>query len=270
MRIIICCAVILAAVTAVAADLTPEQLKTLKQQQAQLTAAKTALINAINEANASCSTLVDQATKNVTCEQAVDPKTSYLRAKTQAGDVATLAASMQTAYKKWIEQQQAATSACSEQSKASQTVVKDADAHVAAIESLVSQWVTDPAQFSQQATLLKKHLQDFQTAMVSISKIQDGTNNTLLVTGQQSTAIQGTMASMLSASRKLPISAPDTADVQKAAEALQAACGDQFKKTTDQANESKEATEAARDRRKAAQDNIQKFLDILRSINPQI
>ena len=34
--------------------------------------------------------------------------------------------------------------------------------------------------------------------------------------------------------------------------------------------ESKEALESARDRKKAAMDNLQKFLDILRSMNPQI
>jgi hypothetical protein len=34
--------------------------------------------------------------------------------------------------------------------------------------------------------------------------------------------------------------------------------------------ESKEASARARDRRKAAMDNLQKFLDILRSMNPQI
>lgn len=34
--------------------------------------------------------------------------------------------------------------------------------------------------------------------------------------------------------------------------------------------ESKETQDAARDRKKAAMDNIQKFLDILRSMNPQI
>ncbi|MCC6810289.1 MAG: hypothetical protein IT381_22860 [Deltaproteobacteria bacterium] len=37
-----------------------------------------------------------------------------------------------------------------------------------------------------------------------------------------------------------------------------------------QASESKDASEASRDRRKSALDNMQKFLDILRSINPQI
>ena len=37
-----------------------------------------------------------------------------------------------------------------------------------------------------------------------------------------------------------------------------------------QASESKDAHEASRDRRKSALDNMQKFLDILRSINPQI
>ena len=40
--------------------------------------------------------------------------------------------------------------------------------------------------------------------------------------------------------------------------------------TSKETKESKEAQDSARDRKKAALDNIQKLLDILRSMNPQI
>ena len=40
--------------------------------------------------------------------------------------------------------------------------------------------------------------------------------------------------------------------------------------STKETKESKEAQDSARDRKKAALDNLQKFLDILRSMNPQI
>ena len=45
---------------------------------------------------------------------------------------------------------------------------------------------------------------------------------------------------------------------------------DSTNKSAGTSQDSKDASAGARDRRKAAMDNLQKFLDILRSMNPQI
>ena len=62
----------------------------------------------------------------------------------------------------------------------------------------------------------------------------------------------------------------ETASARAQVQALQVDLASSKAGISKESKESKDAQESSRDRKKAAMDNIQKFLDILRSMNPQI